>query len=161
MGGYSATIDPNTGVGMVTPRVGMERIGVETAGAPEPPVSGMDFARGGEVPLGPLGRMAQHIANGGMPQPSMAAIQTGSVVPQSAQVPGIPGPDTVPALVAPGEGVLPKDVMQWRGEQWFQKEIVKARREMETQRVAKPEENPVPPQAQQSGPTFASQGAMQ
>jgi len=122
--------------------------------------SGETYARGG-VTIGPLGRLAQHIAGGGMPQPQMQAIQTGSVVPQSAQVPGIPGPDTVPALVAPGEGVFPKDVMQWRGEQWFQKEIVKARREMETQRVAKPEENPVPPQAQQSGPTFASQGAMQ
>jgi len=35
--------------------------------------------------------------------------------------------DDVPAQLTAGEFVLPKDVMQWKGEEWAQKEIQKAR----------------------------------
>lgn len=89
------------------------------------------------------------------------AIQTGDTVPPNTSVPGIPGEDKVPALVSEGEGIVPKDVMTWRGEQWFQKEIIKARQEMQKQRVTvpKPSTPEAAQMAAQAGPQFASQGA--
>jgi hypothetical protein len=86
-------------------------------------------------------------------------VQTGNIVPGSAQVPGIQGPDKVPAMLSKNEGIIPRDVMEWNGEQWLQKEIMKARKAMETQRVAQGEDKPTPPQAIATGPTFASEGA--
>jgi hypothetical protein len=49
--------------------------------------------------------------------------------------------------------------MQWRGEQWLQKEIAKADKEMQKPQVAGPEKAHTTA-AIQTGPTFASQGAM-
>jgi hypothetical protein len=47
--------------------------------------------------------------------------------------------DDVPARLNVGEFVFPKDVVQWRGEAWMQKEIMKARKEREANTVAEPE----------------------
>jgi hypothetical protein len=62
--------------------------------------------------------------------------------------------DDVPARLNVGEFVFPKDVVAWRGEAWMQKEIMKARKERESQTVAEPEMAPAsaidmqPPQFQ-------------
>jgi hypothetical protein len=129
---------------------------------------GFSVARGGQIPMGPLGHLAHFIAGGSSadlqgpvsPPQQSGAIQTGDTVPASAQVPGIEGPDNVPAMVAAGEGILPQRFMKWRGEQWLQKEIAKADKEMQKPQVAGPEEGPTPQAAIQTGPTFASEGAM-
>jgi hypothetical protein len=99
-------------------------------------------------------------AHGGMPR--AMAIQTGSIVPQSAAVPGIRGPDAVPAMVQPGEGILPLRTMQHIGKAGLQKIIDKADKEMGRgpQPPAQGANKPVPQQAVQTGPTFASYGAM-
>lgn len=106
-----------------------------------------------------------HFDDGGaVPTPGMPpqAIDTGAVVPQGAGVPGIPGPDKVPALMQEGEGVVPLDVMRWIGEAGFQKFIEKARKDM--QRPQQAEGEPAPPDAaamaKQAGPQFASEGAV-
>jgi len=116
------------------------------------------------LPLAFSGGVVPSFADGGVTPEvtqSPTAIQTGDIVPPGTSVPGIPGQDKVPALVAEGEGVVPKDVMAWRGEQWFQKEIAKARQEMQKQRVTTPQ--PSSPEAAQmaaqAGPQFASEGA--
>lgn len=51
--------------------------------------------------------------------------------------------DDVPARLNVGEFVFPKDVVQWRGEAWMQKEIMKARKEREQNTVAEPETGPM------------------
>ena len=66
--------------------------------------------------------------------------------------------DDVPAMLNAGEFVFPKDVVAWRGEQWMQKEIMKARKERESQTIAEPDMAPagaITPTA----PTFRSEGA--
>jgi hypothetical protein len=159
--------DPGAGTGgsEVTDAGGW---GVGDMGGGDMGIGDMGFAvaRGGQIPMGPLGRLA-HFVNGGSPEDLQApvsrqpgAIQTGDTVPASAQVPGIEGPDNVPAMVAAGEGILPQRFMKWRGEQWLQKEIAKADKEMQKPQVAGPEEGPTPQAAIQTGPTFASEGAM-
>ena len=60
-------------------------------------------------------------------------------------------PDDVPARLTAGEFVIPKDVVSWKGEEWFQKEIMKARQK-KMQAPAQPSEGPPeggggPPQA--------------
>jgi hypothetical protein len=62
--------------------------------------------------------------------------------------------DDVPARLTPGEFVLPKDVVQWKGEEWAQKEIQKAR-EARSKAQARPTMKAALPQA----PTFASRSA--
>jgi len=47
--------------------------------------------------------------------------------------------DDVPARLNVGEFVIPKDVVAWRGENYYQKDIMKARSERESQTVAEPE----------------------
>lgn len=59
--------------------------------------------------------------------------------------------DDVPARLTAGEFVIPKDVMQWKGEEWAQKEIMKAR-EAKKQAVAKPAVGMAPAEE----PTFTS-----
>lgn len=102
-------------------------------------------------------------ARGGMARPGMPqAIQTGSVVPQSAAVPGIKGPDKVPAMVQPGEGILPLRVMRHIGQKGLQAIIDKVDKDMGRgqQPTAQGQPGPMPRQAMQTGPTFASQGAL-
>lgn len=91
------------------------------------------------------------------------AIKTGAVVPQSAAVPGIKGPDRVPAMVQPGEGILPLRVMQHIGQKGLQAIIDKVDKDTGRgpQPAAKGVSKPMPRQAMQTGPTFMSPGAMQ
>ena len=63
--------------------------------------------------------------------------------------------DDVPARLNVGEFVFPKDVVQWRGEAWMQKEIMKARKEREQQTVAEPEMGP-PNAIDMQAPQFQS-----
>lgn len=121
---------------------------------------------GGVVPKfsegGPVGDGALPSFDGsGQPAMPAQAIQTGTVVPPGTGVPGIKGPDKVPALVAEGEGVLPRDVMDWLGEKGFQQLIAKARKERQSQTQTEPQDSSPEAQAvaQRAGPQFASEGA--
>jgi hypothetical protein len=88
-------------------------------------LSFMGLAEGGEVPRPPPGHAipmpggvntngSQH---DGMGVPEVASPSRGGV------------PDDVPAALSAGEFVIPKDVVSWKGEEWFQKEIQKARKQ--------------------------------
>lgn len=112
-------------------------------------IDGPVYARGG-------------LADLGMAYAGAGAIQTGPVVPPSAAVPGIKGPDTVPAMVQPGEGILPLRVMRHIGQKGLQAIIDKVDRDTGNgpQPKAKGVSKPMPQQAMQTGPTFASYGAM-
>jgi hypothetical protein len=67
--------------------------------------------------------------------------------------------DDVPARLNASEFVFPKDVVAWRGEQWMQKEIMKARKERESQTVAEPEMAQAGAMDVNAPPTFRSEGA--
>ena len=99
------------------------------------------FDDGGDVPTGA----------GGAPSP-------GSAVPLSASPSRGAVEDDVPARVQPGEFIFPKDVMSWKGEEWAQKEIMKARAAQHSPdtKPAKPEAKP----ALDLPPTYRSPGAM-
>jgi hypothetical protein len=82
----------------------------------------------------------------------------GGAIPTHASPSGGSAVDDVPAKLTVGEFVLPKDVMQWKGEEWAQKEIQKAR-DAKQQAVAKPTVGTAPVEE----PTFVSrpqQGAL-
>lgn len=113
------------------------------------------------APLAFSGGVVPEYQEGGEVEQPTQAIQTGTVVPPGAGVPSIPGPDNVPALVAEGEGVLPKDVMDWLGEKGFQQLIAKARKERQTMTQTEPKEaSPeAVDEAAKAGPQFASEGA--
>jgi hypothetical protein len=66
--------------------------------------------------------------------------------------------DDVPARVQPGEFIFPKDVMAWKGEEWAQKEIMKARAAQHNPdgKPAKPEAKP----ALDLPPTYRSPGSL-
>ena len=124
--------------------------------------NGVPSGGGGDIlgsGMGDLGGMPFTAARGGSVP---GAIQTGAVVPRSAALPGIKGPDSVPAMVQPGEGILPLRVMQHIGQKGLQAIIDKADRETGRgpQPAAHGVSKPMPRQAMQTGPTFASQGAM-
>jgi len=92
------------------------------------------LAEGGAIP-----------APGGGPVPVEASPSNGAVTDDvPATIEG-----AIPAKLNAGEFVFPKDVMAWRGEQWAQKEVMKARKEMtggEGERPAQPDvqEQPMP-----------------
>ena len=68
------------------------------------------FANGGQVPGGPSSRVGQHFAG--------LAMQSGGAVPGQAMVPGNSiQNDTVPAMLSPGEVVIPKSVMESKNPQ--------------------------------------------
>ena len=75
----------------------------------------------------------------------------GGTVPVHASPSAGQAIDDVPARLTPGEFVIPKDVMSWKGEEWAQKEIQKAR-QAQKGAVAKPQMAALPPQR----PTFVS-----
>lgn len=104
------------------------------------------------------GGMIQRMANGGAP-----GVGPGNVVPPGASPSGGAETDDVHVPIndgsdAPqhgainvGEFIWPKDVVAWRGEQWMQKEIIKARKERQEQTVAKPEMGAISTQAPGQG----------
>ncbi len=95
-----------------------------------------------------LGAKIYGFAEGGAVDPSATpggAIPMGASPSQGAAV------DDVPARLTAGEFVMPKDVVSWKGEEYFQKEIQKARQAKEGAK-AKPAIGNAPQQA----PTFQS-----
>ena len=94
---------------------------------------GLIFAEGGKVP--------QDATPGGN-------------VPQSASPTNGKAIDDVPAMLTAGEFVIPKDVMSWKGEEFFQK-LIDGSRKAKPQASAKPEYAIMPPKA----PTFSSRPA--
>jgi len=66
--------------------------------------------------------------------------------------------DDVPARLNVGEFVFPKDVVEWRGEAWMQKEIMKARKEREQNTVAEPDQGPPMSAIDMQAPQFQSGG---
>lgn len=89
----------------------------------------------------------------------MALAEGGSVDP-GGHVPADASPsrgqaiDDVPARLNVGEFVFPKDVMQWKGEEWAQKEILRAREAKKTA-AAKPTVALAAPEA----PTFSTRAS--
>lgn len=90
-----------------------------------------------------------------------AFFEEGGAVPEGAtpggNVPAGASPtrgkaiDDVPAMLTAGEFVVPKDVVSWKGEEFFQK-LIDGSRKAKPQATAKPEYAIMPAQA----PTFAS-----
>lgn len=95
-----------------------------------------------------LGIAAKFMEDGG---PTDGGATPGGAIPAHASPSGGVATDDVPAQLTAGEFVLPKDVMQWKGEEWAQKEIQKAR-EAKQGAVAKPAVGVAPRQR----PTFVS-----
>lgn len=77
---------------------------------------------------------------------------TGGRIPASASPTGGAATDDVSARLNVGEFVFPRDVMQWKGEEWAQKEITKARQARKQGSPARPEMKPALP----ARPTFVS-----
>lgn len=80
------------------------------------------------------------------------------VPPQASQSRGAIT-DDVPARLNVGEFVFPKDVVAWRGEQWMQKEIQKARQDRAKNEQAKPEMGSPDGAINMNAPTFSTAGA--
>ncbi len=76
---------------------------------------------------------------------------SGGNVPASASPTGGKAIDDVPAALTAGEFVVPKDVVSWKGEEFFQK-LIEGSRKAKPQAPAKPSYAIMPEQA----PTFAS-----
>jgi hypothetical protein len=96
--------------------------------------------------FGKDGGLIQRFQDGGEPD---------QMVPPQASPTGGQQTDDVPARVNVGEFIVPKDTVSWKGEEFFQKLIAKAREE-KSKATAKPRVGPAPPQA----PTFVSRPNM-
>jgi hypothetical protein len=51
----------------------------------------------------------------------------------------VDGSATPKAAINAGEFIFPKDVVQWRGEEWMQKQVAKAREDRQKGTVAAPQ----------------------
>lgn len=100
---------------------------------------GGTFARGGPVP-------AQGIPTGATPG--------GAVPPQASPTQGI-ATDDVPANLTVGEFVTPKDIVAWKGQQFFMNQIDKFRKELQ-QSQGRKDVGGRPAQAIPAAPTFVS-----
>lgn len=78
----------------------------------------------------------------------------GGHVPPDASPTGGKAIDDVPARLTAGEFVVPKDVVAWKGEEYFQK-LIQGSRKAKTDAPAKPSVGPAPVEA----PTFQSRPA--
>ena len=112
---------------------------------------GAGLINGAGTAGGATGLMALGLAEGGA-VPSGAT--PGGNVPASASPTGGKAIDDVPARLTAGEFVVPKDVVSWKGEEFFQK-LIDGSRKAKPEASAKPEYAIVPPQA----PTFSSRPA--
>lgn len=100
------------------------------------------------------------LAEGGTvpgPLPSGGATR-GGAVPVGASPTRGKAVDDVPARLTPGEFVVPRDVVQWKGEEHFQKFIKKAREDRHEQTAARPRALPaaIQPAAFTSRPVHAA-----
>jgi len=86
---------------------------------------GGDYARGGPVRRAPAARRPS-VSRGAIPTSPDAT--TGGFVPRSLSPSQGRQTDDIPANLNAGEFVLPKDVVKWKGEEYFQKLIQQARK---------------------------------
>lgn len=107
--------------------------------------TGITYAEGGEVGAINTFAGAGSVVPASM-SPSGGAKTDDVVVPVNG-----PGGGQEQAAINVGEGILPKDVMQWKGEEWMQKEIAKARQGMQTKRIARPEMSAIQTRAPMAG----------
>jgi hypothetical protein len=109
------------------------------------------FAEGGEVPDDDefVDTPDDEMMGGGA-QPS-------NIVPPEASPSGGAETDDVHALVNEGEFIVPKKVVNWHGEKFFQKLIEKAYAEMQN-KTAEPEQAPVTQAMAIAPPSFQSAG---
>lgn len=83
------------------------------------------------------GAFNQYLPTGGNPSASVGKSAGGAVptpeemgvspVPQGQIIGDAAGTDRTPAALTPGEFIIPDDVSRWKGEEYFHKEIQKAR----------------------------------
>lgn len=102
---------------------------------------------------GGFGALFAGLAEGGAVEAAPGAT-SGGYIPASASPTQGKAIDDVPAMLTAGEFVIPKDVMNWKGEEFFQK-LIDGSRKAKPQATAKPEYAIMPPQA----PTFTSRPA--
>jgi len=103
--------------------------------------------------IAPIAMTAMGLETGGaIPEDgAMPGATPGGAIPSGASPTGGAIPDDVNARLTPGEFVVPKDVMAWKGEEFFQN-LIKKSRESKPQAPAQPQVKPAQP-----GPvTFAS-----
>jgi hypothetical protein len=91
------------------------------------------------------------LAEGGAVPDGQPGATSGGNVPASASPTGGKAIDDVPAVLTAGEFVVPKDVVSWKGEEFFQK-LIDGSRKAKPQATAKPSYAIMPEMA----PTFAS-----
>lgn len=122
---YQANQQSSSGIGGLL-GAGLGLLGTSTEGT----MLGMMLEDGGAIPDG---------------------MTSGGGVPGSASPTGGRGIDDVPARLTAGEFVVPKDVVSWKGEEFFQK-LIDGSRKMKPQATAQPQYAALPEQA----PTFTS-----
>lgn len=105
----------------------------------------MDVSRFNQAGAGQWMDLAGGIAGG-----AMAFMQAGGVVPEQGALPISPipgGTDRAPLLATPGEVVVPKDVVDWKGQEFFHKLNTKVRDDVmaiEIQKRTPPGQQPQP-----------------
>lgn len=103
--------------------------------------------------LGIATKFIPGFAEGGAVDPGAGPPPTSAIpvpVPPGASPSGGAATDDVPAQLTAGEFVFPRDVMQWKGAEWAQKEIMKARKAMSNGEEAPAQPSvgpPMPPSA--------------
>lgn len=106
--------------------------------------SGIGSALG--LGAGLLTKFIPGLAEGGeVPGTAIPIPHDGIGVPNSASPSGGQGVDDVPAQLTAGEFVIPKDVMAWKGQEWAQKEIMKARQQSQSAQTAPAQPQMGPP----------------
>jgi len=99
--------------------------------------------------LGLIGGIAMGLADGGSVPDTQGGTAIpvdgpGGAVPVAASPSGGAAIDDVPAKLTPGEFVAPKDVVAWKGEEFFQKLIKKSREDMAHPNNARPDVRALP-----------------
>jgi hypothetical protein len=79
------------------------------------------------------------------------ALADGGAVPDTASPSAGRGIDDVPARLTAGEFVIPKDVLSWKGEEFFQK-LIEGSRKSKPSAPAQPQRGAIPVEA----PRFSS-----
>jgi len=84
-------------------------------------------------------------------------LEEGGAIPTEASPTGGQAVDDVPAQLTAGEFVIPKDVLNWKGEEFFQK-LIEHSRKVKPEAPAQPERRPMPvtPQGNMPPPAFVS-----
>lgn len=114
--------------------------------------------------LGLATKFIPGLAEGGAIPEEMSPTAGAQIDDVPAQIFAGGGQPVGQAQLNAGEFVIPEDVMKWKGEEWAQKEILKARGQMQSgdQRPAQPQGGPPPQGAPpQAGiPQYAASGAI-